>query len=80
MLTLFYKIFNITQLKRVLRNRKDLKDMSSPIYFIERNIHGALVIHGLSGTVQYYGYTKKQAKKMYIEKYNAVNNKDKNAR
>ena len=43
--------------------------MTSPIYFIERNIHGALVIYGLGGVKQYYGYTKKDAKKMYKKEY-----------
>ena len=37
------------------------------IYFTERNIHGAWVVYGIIGVKQYYGYTKKEAEKMYKE-------------
>lgn len=35
------------------------------IYFVKKNIHGAWVIYGRIGIKQYYGYTKKQAEKLY---------------
>lgn len=41
----------------------------NPIYFIERNIHGAWVVYGLGGIRQYYGYSKVQAQEMYKEEY-----------
>ncbi len=37
------------------------------IYFIERNIHGAIVIYGALGVRQYYYYTKQEARRLYIE-------------
>lgn len=40
------------------------------IFFIEKNIRGAWVIYGLGGVKQYYGYTKTEAKKKYIEDCN----------
>lgn len=40
--------------------------MKGYIFFIERNIRGAWVVCGRLGYRQYYGYTKKQAKEMYI--------------
>lgn len=44
------------------------------IFFIEKNIHGAWVIYGELGVRQYYGYTKAQARKMYIESSNIIIN------
>ena len=46
----------------------------SAIYFTERNVHGALVIYGQIGIRQYYGYSKREAMKMYRNecKANAV--------
>jgi hypothetical protein len=35
------------------------------INFIEKNIHGAWVIHGSIGYRQYYGYSKKESKQKY---------------
>lgn len=37
------------------------------ITMIEQNYHGGWVIYGAYGIKQYYGYTKAQAKKMYLE-------------
>lgn len=42
-----------------------MKHPTNPIYFIERNIHGAWVIYGIDGVKQYYYYTKKQAANLY---------------
>lgn len=39
--------------------------MSWPVFFSERNIHGAWVVYGACGVKQYYGYTKKQAEEEY---------------
>lgn len=36
------------------------------IFYIDTNIHGAIVICGDIGIRQYYGYTKSEAKKMYL--------------
>ena len=41
--------------------------MKSLIDFIEKNIRGAWVVCGAIGFRQYYGYTKSQAKEMYLE-------------
>ena len=35
------------------------------INFIEKNIHGAWVVHGVNGYKQYYYYTKAEAIKLY---------------
>ena len=43
------------------------KITDDPIFFIEKNIHGACVIWGVVGIRQYYYYTKKEAKERYIE-------------
>ena len=43
------------------------KITDAPIFFIEKNIHGAWVIWGVLGIRQYYYYTKKEAKERYIE-------------
>lgn len=37
------------------------------IFFIEKNVYGAVVIYGAYGVKQYYGYTKAEAKKKYLE-------------
>lgn len=37
------------------------------IFFIETNVYGAVVIYGAYGVKQYYGYTKAEAKKKYLE-------------
>lgn len=37
------------------------------IFFMEKNIRGAWVVYGIGGIKQYYGYTKAQARKKYIE-------------
>lgn len=37
------------------------------IRIIEQNIRGAWVIYGAAGIRQYYGYTKQQAKKLYLK-------------
>ena len=47
---------------------------SEIIYFIERNIRGAWVVWGIDGIKQYYGYTKKEAKKKYLEYCNVFVN------
>ena len=44
----------------------------SIVYFMERNIHGAWVVYGASGVKQYYGYTKEEARRMYIEAHKSV--------
>ena len=41
--------------------------MKGNIFLIERNIRGAWVIYGRLGVRQYYGYTKKEAEKRYLE-------------
>lgn len=41
--------------------------MKSNIFLIEQNIRGAWVIYGRLGVRQYYGYTKKEAEKRYLE-------------
>lgn len=37
------------------------------IYFVEKNIRGAWVVWGVIGIHQYYGYTKREAMRMYVE-------------
>ena len=37
------------------------------IFFVETNSYGAVVIYGAYGVKQYYGYTKAEAKKKYME-------------
>lgn len=37
------------------------------IFFVETNVYGAVVIYGAYGVKQYYGYTKAEAKKKYLE-------------
>lgn len=41
--------------------------MKGIIYFMKRNIHGAWVVYGVIGIKQFYGYTKTQAKQLYLE-------------
>ena len=41
--------------------------MRGNIFLIECNIRGAWVIYGRLGVRQYYGYTKKEAEKRYLE-------------
>ena len=36
------------------------------IFFMEKNVHGAWVVYGIHGVKQYYGYTKSEARKLYI--------------
>ena len=38
------------------------------IYFTELNLRGAWVVYGRIGIMQYYGYTREQAKKAYKAK------------
>jgi hypothetical protein len=40
-------------------------EMSYPIYFSEKNIHGAWVVYGALGVKQYYGYTKAESEQLY---------------
>lgn len=37
------------------------------IRLIQQNIRGAWVIYGAAGVRQYYGYTKEQAKELYLK-------------
>ena len=37
------------------------------IFFMEKNNRGAWVVFGLEGIKQYYGYTKEQARQMYLD-------------
>ena len=46
------------------------------VFFIERNIHGGWAVYGMDGVKQYYGYTKSEAKKKYIEDYKVILNKE----
>ena len=39
------------------------------VFFTECNVRGAWVIYGALGVRQYYGYTKKQAEKLYKDEY-----------
>ena len=41
--------------------------MKSVIHLMEKNIHGAWVIYGEIGVRQYYYYTKKEARSLYIK-------------
>ena len=43
--------------------------MRSPIYFVERNIHGGYTVYGLLGVRQYYGYKKSEVIQKYKETY-----------
>jgi hypothetical protein len=38
-----------------------------PIFFTEKNIHGAWVVYGANGIKQYYYMTKSEAEKLYKE-------------
>ena len=44
--------------------------MGYPIYFSEKNIHGAWVVYGALGIRQYYGYTKAESERRYKEECN----------
>lgn len=46
--------------------------MNYPIYFSEKNAHGAWVVYGALGVKQYYGYTKKEAENLYKEECNKL--------
>ncbi len=39
------------------------------VFFSELNIRGAWVVYGACGVKQYYGYTKKQAERLYKDEY-----------
>lgn len=41
--------------------------MNKWIYLIERNAHGAYVIYGELGVRQYYGYTREESKRKYMD-------------
>ena len=41
----------------------------SPIYFMEKNVHGAWVVYGELGVRQYYYYSKAQARQKYVKEY-----------
>ena len=43
---------------------------TSPVFFMEKNIHGAWVVYGAMGIRQYIGYTKREARRKYIDDYN----------
>lgn len=49
--------------------KEDIRD--NPIWWIELNIYGAWVIHGCIGIRQYLYYTKREARRMYIEEVHA---------
>ena len=42
------------------------------IFFVETNIHGAIVIYGNIGIRQYYYYTKTDARKAYLKECNKL--------
>ena len=44
------------------------------IFFMEKNIRGAWVVYGTEGVKQYYGYTKAEARKKYIEECKTIIN------
>lgn len=37
------------------------------IYLSERNKYGAIIIYGILGIKQYYDYTEREARHLYIE-------------
>lgn len=41
--------------------------MRGPVFFSERNVYGAWVVYGTEGVKQYYGYTRKEAERLYRE-------------
>lgn len=53
---------------RVLEGGK----MRNCVYFMEKNVHGAWVVYGEMGVRQYYYYTKKEARRRYIEECQAT--------
>lgn len=46
------------------------------VFFIEKNIHGAWVVYGMDGVKQYYGYSKAEAKRRYLDEYKVIVNKE----
>ena len=46
--------------------------MRNCVYFMEKNVHGAWVVYGELGVRQYYYYTKKEARRRYIEECRAT--------
>lgn len=44
------------------------------VFFMEKTIHGAWVVYGTEGVKQYYGYTKAEARKKYIEECKTIIN------
>ena len=46
--------------------------MRNCVYFMEKNVHGAWVVYGEMGVRQYYYYTKKEARRRYIEECQAT--------
>ena len=44
-----------------------MKDTHGDIFFIETNIHGAIVIYGNLGIRQYYYYSQKTARELYLK-------------
>lgn len=46
--------------------KKGIKMKNRQIYFVERNLRGAWVVYGVLGIRQYYYYTQKQARELYM--------------
>lgn len=46
--------------------------MRGPVFFSERNVYGAWVVYGTEGVKQYYGYTRKEAERLYRESCRTV--------
>jgi hypothetical protein len=42
------------------------------IYFTERNRYGAVVVYGIDGVKQYYGYSVRKARKRYLEESRVI--------
>ena len=42
------------------------------IEFMEKNIRGAWVVYGTIGIRQYYGYTKREARRLYAKECKKV--------
>ena len=49
--------------------RKENNMLRGPIYFMEKNVHGAWVVYGVLGVRQYYYYSKAQARQKYVKEY-----------
>ena len=43
----------------------------SKVYLMEKNVRGAWVVYGELGVRQYYGYTKREARRRYREECRA---------